>query len=85
MAPLIYSLTALTCLVSAWLLLRSYRRSGFRLAFWSGLCFIGLTLSNLLLVLDRIVYPAVDLSAARLGAAFVAILLLVFGLIWEGD
>jgi uncharacterized membrane protein len=85
MAAIIYSLCALTCLACATLLMRSYRRSGFRLAFWSALCFLGLTVSNVLLVLDRVVYPAVDLSGARLGAAFVAICLLVFGLIWEGD
>lgn len=85
MAPLIYSLCALTCLICSVLLFRSYGQSRSRLLFWSGLCFLGLTASNVLLVLDRVVLPTVDLSAARLTAAFIALLLLLFGLIWEGD
>jgi hypothetical protein len=85
MAAVIYSLCALTCIVCAVMLFRSYRLSGGRLIFWSGLCFVGLTISNLLLVLDRLVLPTVDLSTPRLLSAFVGLLLLLYGLIWEGD
>ncbi len=84
-APLIYSLCALTCLACAVLLFRSYLQSRVRLLFWSGLCFVGLTASNVLLVLDRVVLPLVDLSTARLAAAFFGVLLLLVGLIWESD
>lgn len=85
MAAIIYSLCALTCLACAWLLLRSYRQTRTQLLLWSGLCFVGLTASNLLLVVDRLVLPGVDLSTPRLAAAFFALLLLLFGLIWEND
>jgi hypothetical protein len=85
MAAVIYSLCALTCLACAVLLLRSYRATRFRLQFWSGLCFVGLTASNVLLVLDRVMLPDVDLSSWRLGTALVAVALLVVGLVWEGD
>lgn len=85
MAALIYTLCALTCLVTAALLLRSYQKTRVHLLLWSGLCFVGLTASNVLLVLDRVVYPDVDLSYARLGAAFVGMLLLLYGLVWESD
>ena len=86
MAAIIYSLCALTCLACAVLLLRSYSATRFRLQFWSGLCFLGLTASNVLLVLDRVVLPAsVDLSTWRLGTALVAVALLLVGLVWEGD
>jgi hypothetical protein len=85
MAALIYSFCALTALVCAVLLLRGYRRSRMALLFWSGLCFLGLTVSNVLLVLDRVVYPDVDLAGPRLWAAFIGLMLLVFGLVWEGD
>lgn len=85
MAPLIYALCALTTIVCAAMLLRSYRRTRARVLFWSGLCFVGLTVSNVLLVVDRVALPLVDLSTARLTAAFVALLLLLYGLIWEGD
>ena len=86
MAAIIYTLCALTALVCAVLLLRSYQKTGVKLLLWSGLCFAGLTASNVLLVLDRIVWPStVDLSTARLAAALVGLLLLLFGLIWESD
>jgi len=85
MAPLIYTLCALTCLVSAVLLLRSYAHTKVHLLLWSGLCFVGLTASNLLLVLDRIVFPEVDLSTPRLAAALLGLLLMLFGLIWENE
>ena len=52
--------------------------------FWSALCFAGLTLNNVLLVLDKVVYPVeVDLIGWRLCAALLAVLLLLFGMIWE--
>lgn len=84
-AEIIYTLTALTCLVSAALLLRSWQKTGVGLLLWSGLCFVGLTVSNLFLVLDRIVYPDVDFSTPRLASALVGLLLLIFGLIWGSD
>jgi hypothetical protein len=85
MGAIIYGLCALTCLLCAVLLLRAYLRSRARMLFWSGLCFVGLTASNVLLVIDRIVLPLADLSTARLAVALVAVLLLVYGLVMEGD
>ena len=57
MAVVIYTLCALTGLACAILLLRSYQKTRVNLLLWSGLCFVGLTASNVILVLDRIVYP----------------------------
>jgi hypothetical protein len=86
MAALIYSLCALTCITCMVLLWRGWRASGFRLLFWSALCFAGLSVNNVLLVLDRVVFPAdVDLMGWRLGSALLAVLLLLFGLIWEEE
>ena len=85
MAETIYSLCTLTSLACAWLLLRSYRRTGHRLLFWSGLCFAGMTLNNLLLLLDKLALPDVDLSTLRLTTALVALLLLLYGLIYEKE
>jgi hypothetical protein len=53
--------------------------------FWSALCFAGLSIGNFLLVIDRLVLPAIDLSTWRLAAGLVALLLLLFGLIWEEE
>jgi hypothetical protein len=82
MVRVIYTLCTLTSLTCAWLLLRSYKRTKYRLLFWSGLCFVGLSLNNLLVVLDRIILPSVDLLLWRLVAALVAVSLLVYGLVW---
>lgn len=85
MAALIYTLCAVTSLFAAVLLWRQYRRTRFRILFWSALCFFGLTLNNILLVLDRFVFTHVDLTLPRLVSAAIAVLLLVFGLVWEHD
>ena len=81
----VYILCALTSLVCATLLLRGYRRSGARLLFWSGLCFAGLAVNNVILVLDRFVFTQIDLTTLRLATGLAAVLLLLFGLIWEKD
>ena len=85
MAETIYSLCTLTSLACAWLLLGSYRRTGHRLLFWSGLCFVGMTLNNVLLLLDKLALPDVDLLTLRLATALVALLLLLYGLIYEKE
>ena len=85
MAAVIYSLCALTCITCAVLLLRTYAQSRMALLLWSGLCFAGLTLSNIILVLDRLIFPDMDLTTFRLGAALLALLLLLGGLIWENE
>jgi hypothetical protein len=86
MAAIIYSLCALTSILCCLLLWRSWRSSGARLLFWSALCFGALSVNNVLLVLDRVVWPVeVNLSMPRLVAALIAVLLLLFGLIWEEE
>ena len=85
MKELIYTLCALTSLVCAWLLLRSYFRNKHNVLLWSGLCFVGLSLNNVLLILDKIVFPDVDLSTWRLFTALAGPLLLLYGLISEEE
>lgn len=79
----VYLLCALTSIACASLLLRGYRSSRTRLLFWSSLGFWGLALNNVLLVIDFIIVPDVDLSIARTVTALVAMVALVTGLIWE--
>lgn len=85
MAILIYSLCTLTSLACAWLLLGSYRRTRHRLLFWSGASFIAMTVNNLFLVLDKVVFPDVYLLPVRQVSALVAMLLLLYGLIYEKE
>ncbi|HEU4621458.1 MAG TPA: DUF5985 family protein [Burkholderiaceae bacterium] len=84
-AKIVYTLCALTSFACMTLLLRGYLRTRFRLLFWSGLCFAGLTVNNVLLVMDRIVFTDVDLQPFRLSAALLAMLLLLYGLIYEDE
>jgi hypothetical protein len=81
----IYILCTLTSLACAWLLLASYRRTRHRLLFWSGWSFVAMTVNNLFLVLDKVVFPDVYLLPVRLVAALVAMLLLLYGLIYEKE
>jgi hypothetical protein len=85
MASLIYSLCAIAALLCAYLLLRAYVRGGYRLLLWSGLCFAGLTLNNLALVLDKVVLPDLDLSLLRTSIALVSMTILIYGLIWGAE
>jgi hypothetical protein len=82
-AETVYVLCAVTSFACAYLLLRSYASTRVRLLLWSGLCFIGLLLNNVVLFIDKVVAPDVDLSLVRLLPALVGLLLLLFGLIWE--
>jgi hypothetical protein len=83
MAEIVYLLCAATSALVAVLLVRSYTDKKTSLLLWSSLCFVGLSINNLLLVVDLMVVTSVDLSFARQGTALVAMLLLVVGLIWE--
>ena len=67
------------------LLLRAYGSVRKRLLLWAGLCFAGLSISNGLVVADLFIVPDLDLYRWRLAVAAVAMLLLVYGLIFESD
>jgi hypothetical protein len=82
---LVYVLCALTSGACAVLLLRGYRRSRQRLLLWSGLCFAGLALNNVLLVVDVRLVPETDLSVVRTLPALAGIALLLYGFIWDAD
>ncbi len=84
MAETVYILCALTSLFCAILLWRSYRRNRTALLMWSTLCFVGLAINNLLLVLDLLVFVTeVDLGLVRTGTAVASMGLMTFGLLWE--
>lgn len=85
MAAIIYGLCSLAALLCTVMLFQAYRRSRSRLLLWSSLAFAGLTLNNLLLVVDKILLPMVDLSELRHSAALIAMVLLLCGLIWEAQ
>lgn len=79
---LLCSITAATCAV---LLLRAHQRSGVALLWWSGACFALLTASNLLVAVDLILLPRLDLFVVRNLTALLGVSLLLYGLIWESE
>jgi hypothetical protein len=81
----VYILTCITTLLCAVMLLRGYARVRRRLLLWSGLCFLGLTVTNVLKVLDLLIFLQTDLYTYRLGSAAIALALLIYGLIWESQ
>lgn len=86
MAESVYILCALTSVACAVLLLRGYGRSGMRLLLWSGLCFVALALSNVLLFVDLVlVGKEVDLSLLRTSLALLGVATLLYGLIWDSQ
>jgi hypothetical protein len=83
MAAAVYILCSVVALICAYLLLRAYFRGRYRLLLWSGLCFAGLTLNNIGLYLDKIIFTEVDLSVYRSAISLVAMVVLLFGLVWD--
>jgi hypothetical protein len=85
MAALFYALCTLTALLCACLLMRAYFRSRYKLLLWGGLCFLGLTLNNALVVADRLIFPDVNLLTWRLVVALVSMMVLLYGIIWDAE
>lgn len=83
MPGVVYLLCAATCLLCAILLFRGYARSGVRLLFWSGLCFVGLMLENGVLYVDDVIFPNRIPDIWLKIPGLTALLLLLFGLVWE--
>ncbi len=86
MAALIYSLCALVAALCTFLLLRAWLGSRYRLLLWTGLCFAGLTVTNVLLFVDKIVFgPEIDLSLPRLVVTLASMSVLLYGLVWDAQ
>lgn len=84
MASAVYFGCALTSLVCAILLVRSYRASKSALLLWSSVCFVGLAVNNALLFVDLVVFPTeVDLSLARALSGLFSVCALLVGLVWS--
>lgn len=85
MQGLVYALCTLASLACTVLLLRGYARTRTRLLFWGGLCFGFLTVTNVLLFVDLIVFPERNLLVWRNGFTLLGLLLFIYGLIFESE
>ena len=81
----VYVLCALTSFACAWLLLQGYRRSRSGLLLWSSAAFVAFAANNALLFVDVVMVPDTDLSLLRAALSVLAVLILVVGLVWEGE
>lgn len=83
MAPLVYLLCSASSLACAFLLVRSYMQTRSRFLLQSSLCFIGLAISNVMLFVDMVLVPQVDLLVYRQLITFISVTVLAWGFIWD--
>ena len=84
-AEVTYVLCAFTALACAFLLLRGFFETRARLLLWSGICFAALAAENLLLYVDKVIVPDLDLAVLRTGVALAGLLGLVFALVMHSE
>lgn len=82
-STLVYSLCAITSILCAVLLYINYRKSKTRMLFWSSICFFFLAINNILLVVDLVLTPNLDLSFIRTLPSALGFAALVWGFTWE--
>ena len=81
----VYILCLLTSVACAALLVRSYGRTRTRLLLWTAMCFALLAVNNLLVVVDLLLLPHLNLVPLRHLASLAAVSVLLVGFIWEAD
>lgn len=84
-APAVYLLCLLTSIGCAALLLRSYVATQVSLLMWSAICFGLLAVNSLLVVVDLLLLPKIDLTVVRNLSSLAAVGTLLYGFIWEID
>jgi hypothetical protein len=80
---ILYLLCLCTCLFCCVFLIRNYRANRSRILLWSAACFVLLALNNLLVIIDLILLPTIDLSLPRLITSLLAVSTLLVGFVWE--
>ena len=81
----LYVVCVLSSTACTVLLFRGYVKRRVRLLMWSAICFAGLSVNNLLLFADLVLFPDIDLRLARLVSALIGIIFLLYGFIWDVD
>ena len=80
---IVYFLCFVSSALCAYLLSSAFRRQKERLLLWSGLCFCFLALNNLLVFIDIVLLPDLNLVPFRSITALAATTILIYGFIWE--
>jgi hypothetical protein len=82
-ASIVFILCTATSGLCPGLLWRAWRRSPAPLLIWSALCFLLLTLNNVLVYVDIVTLPQVDLSSLRFATSLLATGVLIYGFVWD--
>jgi hypothetical protein len=82
---ILFAAAVLSSFLCTVLLIRGYRRRHVRLLMWSAFCFAGLTINNVALFLDLVIFPDLDLRLIRLTSALIGMLFLLYGFVWDTD
>lgn len=84
MAEAVYIMCALTSILCAILLIRGWWATRSRLLLWASLCFVGLALDNIAVVVDFVLTPpSIDLFWWRIPPAVAGMAILIYGLVRE--
>lgn len=82
-ASIMYLMCGATSLLCAVLLTATYRRNRTRFLLFSSICFSGLAISNMLLCIDLILFPQLNLLPFRQCLSLAAYFSLLWGFVWE--
>jgi hypothetical protein len=80
---IVYFLCFIASSLCASLLVSAYLRGRERLLLWSAICFCFLAINNLLVFVDIIVFPDLNLVSLRSLTSLTAVAVLLYGFIWE--
>jgi hypothetical protein len=80
---IVYRLCFVGSVLCAYLLVRAFLRSREKLLLWSAICFCLLAVNNLLVFLDIIILPDLNLTCWRSLTSLTAVSVLLYGFIWE--
>ena len=82
-ATVVYIMCLVASALCATLLVRGYINSKMKLLLWSAVCFVFLAANNLLVVVDVLIIPTVDLTSLRTMASLLGVCVLLYGFIFE--
>lgn len=82
---IVYTLCGATSIACAYLLAKSYLKNRVALLLWSAISFALLAANNLLVILDLLLLPQIDLRMPRILLSFAAGAVLLFGFIWRRE
>lgn len=85
LAGIVYVACFLASALCAGLLVRQNTRQPSPVLLWSAACFVLLAFSNLIVVIDMLMLPDVNLRLGRLVLTLLAVSVLLFGFIWEAE